>query len=44
MIEHGGLDSHPQVSLARDALLLAQQRDILGRRTAYPVNSADASL
>jgi penicillin-binding protein 2 len=44
LIEHGGLNSHPQVSLARDALLLAQKRDILGRPPSYPVNSADASL
>jgi hypothetical protein len=44
VIEHGGLNAHPQVQLARDALTLAQKRDILGRPTAYPVNSADASL
>jgi penicillin-binding protein 2 len=44
LIEHGGLNAHPQVALARDALLLAQKRDILGRRPAYPINSADASL
>jgi hypothetical protein len=30
--------------VARDALLFAQQRDILGRVPAYPVKSADASL
>ena len=44
LIEHGGINAHPQVALARDALLLAQKRDILGRPPAYPVNSADASL
>jgi penicillin-binding protein 2 len=44
VIEHGGLNAHPQVALARDALMLAQKRDILGRAPAYPVNSADASL
>ena len=44
LIEHGGINAHPQVALARDALLLAQQRDVLGRAPAYPVNSADASL
>jgi penicillin-binding protein 2 len=44
LIEHGGINAHPQVALARDALLMAQQRDILGRAPAYPVNSADASL
>ena len=44
VIEHGGLNAHPQVQLARDALILAQKRDILGRPPAYPVNSADASL
>jgi len=44
VIEHGGLNSHPNVQLARDALLLAQKRDILGRRPAYPVTAADARL
>ena len=44
LIEHGGINAHPQVQLARDALLLAQKRDILGRAPSYPVNSADASL
>jgi len=44
VIEHGGINSHPQVQLARDALLLAQKRDILGRPPAYPLNSAAASL
>jgi penicillin-binding protein 2 len=44
VLEHGGLNAHPNVQLARDALLLAQKRDILGRRPAYPVNAADARL
>jgi penicillin-binding protein 2 len=44
VLEHGGLNAHPNVQLARDALLLAQKRDILGRRPAYPVTAADARL
>jgi len=44
VLEHGGVNAHPNVQLARDALLLAQKRDILGRRPAYPVNAADARL
>ena len=40
LIEHGGIDAHPQVQIARDALTLAQKRDILGRVPAYPVNAA----
>ena len=40
VIEHGGLNSHPQVQLARDALMLAQSRDVLGRPTAYPLQAA----
>ena len=44
IIEHGAVAAHPNVQVARDALLFAQQRDILGRATAYPVKSADASL
>jgi penicillin-binding protein 2 len=44
IIEHGAVNAHPQVQVARDALLLAQQRDILGRPSAYPVDSADAAL
>jgi penicillin-binding protein 2 len=44
IIEHGAVNAHPQVQVARDALLLAQQRDILGRPPAYPVDSADAAL
>ena len=44
LIEHGAVVAHPNVQVARDALLFAQQRDILGRVPAYPVKSADASL
>jgi len=44
IIEHGAVNAHPQVQVARDALLLAQKRDILGRPPAYPVDSADAAL
>jgi len=44
VIEHGAVATHPNVQVARDALLFAQQRDILGRIPAYPVKSADASL
>ena len=31
VIEHGGLNSHPHVQIARDALALAQTRNVLGR-------------
>lgn len=44
VIEHGGVGAHPQVQVARDALILAQKRDILGRTPRYPVNAADAAL
>jgi len=44
VIEHGAVAAHPNVQVARDALLFAQQRDILGRAPAFPVKSADASL
>jgi penicillin-binding protein 2 len=40
VIEHGGLNSHPHVQIARDALALAQTRNVLGRPTAYPLTSA----
>jgi penicillin-binding protein 2 len=43
VIEHGAVAAHPNVQVARDALLFAQERDILGRAPAYPVKSADAS-
>jgi penicillin-binding protein 2 len=42
VIEHGGVGAHPQVQVARDALILAQSRDILGRPPSYPVNAAAA--
>jgi penicillin-binding protein 2 len=44
VIEHGAVAAHPNVQVARDALLFAQKRDILGRVPAFPVKSADASL
>jgi len=40
VVEHNA-PPHPQVQVARDVLLFAQKRDILGRRTAYPLNAAD---
>ena len=40
VIEHGGLNSHPHVEIARDTLALVQSRDILGRPTAYPLRAA----
>jgi penicillin-binding protein 2 len=40
VIEHGGLNSHPHVQIARDALALAQTRDVVGRPTAYPLTAA----
>ncbi len=39
VVEHGAL-GHPQVQMARDILLFAQQRDPLKMQTAYPVNAA----
>jgi penicillin-binding protein 2 len=41
IVEHGS-DGHPQVVIARDVLRFAQQRNVLGLRTAYPVNAAQA--
>ncbi|HVZ91417.1 MAG TPA: penicillin-binding protein 2 [Rhizomicrobium sp.] len=41
VVEHNA-PPHPQVQVARDVLLFAQQRDVLGRRTAYPLNAARA--
>ena len=43
VIEHGAVVAHPQVQVARDALMFAQQRDIIGRPPAYPVTSASAA-
>ena len=40
VLEHGAVDAHPHVQIVRDTLIFAQQRDILGRRTAYPENTA----
>jgi penicillin-binding protein 2 len=40
VIEHGGLNAHPHVQIARDALALAQTRNILGRPTGYPLTAA----
>jgi len=43
VLEHGGnAHTEPQVKFARDILTFAQQRDTLGRPTAYPVTSASA--
>lgn len=41
IVEHNA-PPHPQVMVARDVLLFAQKRDVLGRKTAYPMNAADA--
>jgi penicillin-binding protein 2 len=40
IVEHGGLPEHPQVQMARDILLFAQQRDPLKLPTAYPLSAA----
>ena len=41
VLEHGGnAHTEPQVKFARDILTFAQQRDTLGKPTAYPVASA----
>jgi penicillin-binding protein 2 len=40
VIEHGAVGAHPQVQMARDILLFAQQRDPLKLPTAYPVSAA----
>ena len=43
VLEHGGnAHTEPQVQFARDILTFAQQRDTLGRPTAYPMTSASA--
>ena len=42
VVEHGAL-GHPQVQMARDILLFAQQRDPLKLPTAYPVHAALAA-
>ncbi len=38
--EHNS-DTHPQVVIARDVLRFAQQRNVVGLRTAYPVSAAE---
>jgi penicillin-binding protein 2 len=40
IVEHGS-DGHPQVLMARDILLFAQQRDPVKMPTAYPVHAAE---
>ncbi len=40
VIEHGRIGQHPDVQMARDILLYAQQRDPLKRAPAYPVSAA----
>jgi penicillin-binding protein 2 len=40
VIEHGAVGAHPQVQMARDILLFAQQRDPLKLPTNYPSQSA----
>lgn len=42
IVEHNA-PPHPQVQVARDVLLFAQKRDVLGLKTAYPVSAADAA-
>jgi penicillin-binding protein 2 len=43
VIEHGAVPAHPQVQMARDILLFAQQRDPVKLPTAYPpVRAASA--
>jgi penicillin-binding protein 2 len=39
VVEHNA-PPHPQVQVARDVLLFAQKRDVLGLRTAYPLSAA----
>jgi penicillin-binding protein 2 len=41
IVEHNA-PPHPQVQVARDVLLFAQKRNVLGLRTAYPMNAASA--
>ena len=42
VMEHGAVGAHPHVQMVRDILLFAQQRGVLGLRTAYPVSAASA--
>lgn len=41
IIEHGAVVAHPHVAMARDVLLLCQQRDPARMTAAWPVRSAD---
>ena len=43
LIEHGAVAAHPQVQIARDLLLRAQQRDPVRMPTAYPANAASVA-
>ncbi len=43
IMEHGATGAHPHVQMARDILRFAQQRNVLGLRTAYPSNAAMAA-
>jgi len=42
LTEHAS-DGHPQVNIVRDVLRFAQQRNVLGLRTAYPLNAAEVT-
>jgi penicillin-binding protein 2 len=42
VIEHGAVGAHPQVQMARDILLFAQQRDPVKMPVAYPLHAAEA--
>lgn len=44
IVEHGAVAAHPQVQMARDVLLFAQQRDVANRPTAYPATSAGVTV
>jgi penicillin-binding protein 2 len=44
MIEHGATLAHPHVQMARDILLFAQKRDVVGRVPAYPVTAASVPV
>jgi penicillin-binding protein 2 len=43
IVEHGSAEGHPQVEIAHDVLLFAQQRDPLARRPSYPADAAMAA-
>lgn len=44
VIEHGRIGAHPDVQMARDILLYAQQRDPVKRAAAWPVSAAAAAV